>query len=101
MIIDGLNKAGNIIVYGNREDVCYFCAEKRAAENREARKRTGTNRDTAGRELAGKFINKPMFKFPLIGGPYLICQDHMHEFTMKMDKMLPWKDPNDDLPIED
>lgn len=100
MIMNGL-KTGNVIVYGNREDTCYFCALEKAAGNREAQKRSGLTRDAAARELQGQFVNKPMFRFPVTGGPYLVCQGHMHKFVNQMDKMIPWKDPNDGLPIED
>lgn len=87
MAIQGLQTNSQAIIYGNRSSCCWFCAEERMQANREAKKRTGINHDTAARELEGQFATKPMFKFPISGGPYLVCLDHMKKFVHKMEEL--------------
>lgn len=102
MIMNGLKTGDRCIVYGNRDDVCFFCAEEQAEKNRkDSNNSRNISREAAAREIRGKLSGKPLFRFPISGGPYLICQDHMHKFVNKLDKLVPWEDPNQGLPIED
>jgi hypothetical protein len=102
MIIHGLKTGDRCITYGSRDDVCFFCAEEQALKNRkDSNNSRNISRDSAAREIRGKHSGKPLFRFPISGGPYFICQDHMHKFMKKMDDLLPWEDPNQGLPIED
>jgi len=102
MIINGLKTGDRCITYGSRDDVCFFCAEERAMQNRKSPNNShNISRDAAAREIRGKHSGKPLFRFPISGGPYFICQDHMHKFMKKMDDLLPWEDPNQGLPIEE
>ena len=87
MLTEGLKTGKGTIVYGNNSNCCWFCAEERMQENRKAQKRTGINHDTAAQELAGKFTAKPMFRFPIAGGPYLACLDHMKQFVSYMEEL--------------
>lgn len=84
MLPQGLQTGTNAIIFGNKTSCCWFCAEERLQENRKAGKRIGINHDTAAQELVGQFTAKPMFKFPIPGGPYLVCEDHMEYFLKKM-----------------
>lgn len=96
MLAEGLKTGKGTLIYGNKSSCCWFCAEERMQENRKAKKRTGINHDTAAQELAGKFTTKPMFRFPIAGGPYLICLDHMKQFVNDMTKLEQPKGYNDD-----
>ena len=84
MLPQGLQTGTNAIIFGNNSSCCWFCAEERLQQNRKNNARTGLNHDTAAQELRGKFAGKPMFRFPIQGGPYLICKDHMEQFLTKM-----------------
>lgn len=101
MIMNGLKTGDRCIVYGSRDDVCFFCAEEQAVKNRESQNPRNTTREAAARELRGQAASKPLFRFPISGGPYFICQDHMHKFVKKMDSLKEWEDPNQGLPIEE
>lgn len=87
MLPQGLQTGTNAIIFGNNSSCCWFCAEERLQENRKKRARTGLNHDTAAQELQGQFSGKPMFRFPISGGPYLICKDHMESFLNKIKEL--------------
>lgn len=84
MLPQGLQTGTNAVIFGNSTSCCWFCAEDRLKENRANKAKTGLNHDTAAKEFTGKFTGKPMFRFPIPGGNYLICKDHMEQFLEKM-----------------
>lgn len=85
MIIGGLKDKKNGVLFGNRSDVCWFCASEQAAANRAADKRTGLTRETAAEQLRGNLSGKPIFRFPVSGGPYIICTDHIKQILADME----------------
>lgn len=87
MLSRGLQTGTNAIIFGNSTSCCWFCAEERLKKNRENRARTGLNHDTAAQEFAGQFTGKPMFRFPIAGGPYLICKEHMEAFLKRIKEL--------------
>lgn len=87
MLPQGLQTGTNAIIFGNNTSCCWFCAEERLQENRKNGARTGLNHDTAAQEFYGKFTGKPMFRFPITGGHYLICKDHMQQYLNRMKEL--------------
>lgn len=87
MIIGGLKNKKNGVVYGSRDDVCWFCATEAAIKNHEEKKTYGLTRETAGEALKGKLAGKPIFRFPISGGPYIICKDHVRQIIEEMEKL--------------
>lgn len=65
----GLNSRFDEIIYGNRNDVCCVCAND-MVKNGEA-----TDRVVAEEKLRGKLLNKPVFRVPINGSRYIICED--------------------------
>ena len=87
MLINGLKDKKNGVMYGNRSDYCFFCAEELALKNRQEKKNTGINHESAGQQLRGKLSGKPIFRFPISGGPYIICQDHINMISDNMTQL--------------
>ena len=87
MIMGGLKDKKNGVLFGNRSDVCWFCAGEQAAANHAADKRTGLTRNTAAEQLRGNLSGKPIFRFPISGGPYIICKDHMKQILSDMETL--------------
>ena len=87
MIIGGLKNKKNGVMYGNRDDVCWFCATETAIQNHKEKKTYGLTRETAGEELKGKLSGKPIFRFPIMGGPYIICKEHLKQISAEMEQL--------------
>lgn len=87
MLPRGLQTGTDAVIFGNSTSCCWFCAEERLKRNREGKARTGLNHDTAAKELEGTFTGKPMFRFPVTGGPYLVCRDHLEKFLNRMKEL--------------